>query len=453
MDILSINEALNRLVYGLPMKLFYLLVGAYLVFFAIRWIQAPFRMVRVAFSETWGAIRERAYGFGGQITPFQATMVALSAVLGNGHLLGMLAAVLLGGPGAVFWMWLGYFLGTGTKFAEATLAVHFRRRYRDGSVSGGPMYYLSRGLPGRLGVLGYFFAFFAMVAAFGIGNLSQAGAVGGALGPLGVPPALAGLFLALLVGLVLGGGVVWVARFAQWMVPLKVLLILVAVLPLLFLYAEGIPEAFRLIFLGAFSPEAVLGGAAGYSLIAAINAGLSRGIFANEAGLGSSAIAHAQAQVDHPVRQGLWGVAEMLVSFLVTSLVALTFIASGLWQKGGSAAEAAQALFAEHPLGSLILALTVAVLALGTMVAWGFYGEEAAAFLFGEGIRWPYRLAFAVLALVGPLGGLEAFLAVSDTLNGLMAIPNLLGLLLLGGLVSRLTWGFFRGEAWVPPRS
>lgn len=451
MDILAWNETLNRIVFGFPMKLVYLLVGAYLVIFRIRWFSAPLRMARVAFSETLGAIRERAYGFGSQITPYQATMVALSATLGTGHLLGMLAAVLVGGPGAVFWMWVGYFFGTGTKFAEATLAVHYRRRFADGSVSGGPMYYLSRGLP-RLRFLGHLFAFFAAVAAFGIGNLSQAGAVGGALVPLGAPPALVGLFLALLVGLVLGGGIVRVARFAQVVVPLKLLLFLVALGPLLVLYAGRIPEALALVFQAAFTPEAALGGAAGYSLFAVINAGLGRGIFANEAGLGSAAIAHAQAQVDHPVRQGFWGVTEMLVSFLVTSLTALTFVASGLWREGGSAAEAAQALFQAHPLGGVVLALTVAVFALGTMVSLGFYGEEAAAFLLGEGVRWPYRLAFAVLAFVGPLGGLEAFLAVSDTLNGLMALPNLLGLVLLGGVVGRLVYGFFRGEPWIPPR-
>jgi len=452
MDILALNEYLNRIVYGFPMKLVFLLVGGYLVFFQIRWFSAPFRMARVAFSETLGAIRERAYGFGGQITPFQATMVALSATLGAGHLLGMMAAVLVGGPGAVLWMWLGYLLGTGTKFAEATLAVHYRRRFADGSVSGGPMYYLSRGLP-RLRFLGHLFAFFAAVAAFGIGNLSQAGAVGGALAPLGAPPALVGLFLALLVGVVLGGGIVRVARFAQVVVPLKLLLFLVAVLPLFVLYAGKVPEALALVFRAAFSPEAALGGAAGYSLFAALNAGLGRGIFANEAGLGSAPIAHAQAQVDHPVRQGFWGVTEMFVSFLVTSLTALTFIASGLWQKGGTATEAAQVLFQAHPLGGAILALAVAVFALGTMVSWGFYGEEAAAFLLGEGIRWPYRLTFATLAFVGPLGGLEAFLAVSDTLNGLMALPNLLGLVLLGSVVGRLVYGFFRGEPWVPPRA
>ncbi|MCS6867986.1 sodium:alanine symporter family protein [Thermus sp.] len=451
MDVLAWNDYLNRIVYGFPMKLVFLLVGAYLVIFQVRWFSAPLRMMRVSFSETFGAIRERTYGFGGQITPFQATMVALSATVGTGHLLGMLAAVLVGGPGAVFWMWLGYFFGTGTKFAEATLAVHFRRRYTDGSVSGGPMYYLLRGLP-RLRFLGYLFAFFAAVAAFGIGNLSQAGAVGGALAPLGAPPALVGLFLALLVGVILGGGIVRVARFAQVVVPLKLLLFLLAILPLFILYAGQIPQALALVFQAAFSPEAALGGAAGYSLFAAINAGLGRGIFANEAGLGSAPIAHAQAQVDHPVRQGFWGVTEMFVSFLVTSLTALTFIASGLWRQGGSAAEAATALFQAHPLGGVILALTVAVFALGTMVSWGFYGEEAAAFLFGEGVRWPYRLTFAVLAFVGPLGGLEAFLAISDTLNGLMAIPNLLGLILLGPVVARLTYGFFRGEPWVPPR-
>ncbi|KGQ22584.2 alanine/glycine:cation symporter family protein [Thermus filiformis] len=450
MDILAWNEVLNRLVYGFPMKLVFLLVGAYLVVFRIRWFSAPLRMLRVSFAETFGAIRERTFGFGGQITPFQATMVALSATVGTGHLLGMLAAVLVGGPGAVFWMWVGYFFGAGTKFAEATLAVHYRRRFKDGSVSGGPMYYLFRGLP-RWRFLGAVFAFFAAVAAFGIGNLAQGSALGGALSPW-VPPGLLGLFLAVLVVLVLGGGVRRVALFAQYVVPLKLLLFLVAILPLLILYGGGLGQALVLVFQAAFTPEAALGGAAGYSLFAAINAGLGRGIFANEAGLGSAPIAHAQAMVDHPVRQGFWGVTEMFVSFLVTTLTALTFIASGLWRQAGGAAEAAQALFQAHPLGGAALAATVAVFALGAMVAWGFYGEEAAAYLLGEGIRWPYRLAFAVFALVGPLGGLEGFLAVSDTLNGLMAVPNLLGLVLLGPVVQRLVQGFFQGEAWRPPQ-
>ncbi len=451
MDIMAINETLNRIVYGIPAKVFFLLVGAYLVFFQIKWFSAPLRMARVAFSETLGAIRERSYAFGGQITPFQAAMVALSAVLGTGHLIGILAAVLVGGPGAIFWMWVAYFLGTGSKFAEATLAIHFRRRFADGSLSGGAMYYLARGLP-RLAFLGSAFAFFTLVAALGIGNLSQGVSVGKALEPLGVPPGITGLLLALLVGVILGRGIVRVARFAQFIVPLKLLLFLLAILPLFALYWSRIPEALLLVFQAAFNPQAALGGATGYSLIAAIDAGLGRGIFANEAGLGSSSIAHAQAQVDHPVRQGFWGVVEMFVIFLATSLVGLTFVASGLWRAGGSPVEAMEALFQVHPLGQTILALTVAVLALGTMVSWGFYGEEAAAFLLGEGIRWPYRLAYAVFAFVGPLGGLEVFLAVSDTLNGLMALPNLIGLLLLGPVVARLVQGFFRGEPWLPPR-
>ena len=450
MDILTVNDVLNRLVYGFPVKLVFLLVGAYLVIFRIRWFSLPLRMVRVAFAETFGAIRERAFGFGGQITPFQAAMVALSATVGTGHLLGMLAAVLVGGPGAVFWMWVGYFFGTGTKFAEATLAVHYRRRFKDGSVTGGPMYYLSRGLP-SLRFMGGLFAFFAAVAAFGIGNLAQGSALGGALSPW-VPPGLLGLFLGILVVLLLGGGIRRVALFAQFVVPFELLLFLLAILPLLVLHAGKLGQALALVLQAAFAPEAALGGAAGYTLFSAINAGLGRGIFANEAGLGSAPIAHAQAMVDHPVRQGFWGVTEMFVSFLVTSLTALAFIASGLWQTAGSAVEAAQALFQAHPLGDAALAATVAVFALGTMVSWGFYGEEAAAYLFGEGIRWPYRLAFGVFALVGPLGGLEGFLAVSDTLNGLMALPNLLGLVLLGGVVQRLVQGFFQGEAWRPPR-
>ncbi|RYM33221.1 sodium:alanine symporter family protein [Meiothermus sp. PNK-Is4] len=456
MDVLAINAALNRVVFGLEAKFVFLAVGLILTV-ALGFIQ--FRRLGVIVSETLGAIRERAQGFGGQITPFQAAMVAISATVGTGHFIGMIAAILTGGPGAVFWMWLGYLLGMATKFAEATLAVHFRRAYTDGSVSGGPMFYISRGLGRRLGrfgnVLGGAFALFAAVAAFGIGNLSQAGAVGNALqAAFEVPPAITGLVVAVIVGVIIGGGIRRIAAFTQFIVPVKLLLLALAILPLLILYAAQIPTALAQIFASAFNLQAFAGGAVG-SYIAVINAGLGRGIFANEAGLGSAPIAHAQAQVDHPVRQGFWGVAEMLVSLTVTTLMALTFLASGLWQREGvgAAPQAAVTMFQAYPLsiGQIVLALTLAALAFGTMVSWAFYGEEAASYLFGEGIRWPYRLAFTVMAFVAPIGGFKAFIDISDTLNGFMAIPNLLALLLLAPLVAQLVREFFQGEPWRIP--
>lgn len=458
MDVLAINTVLNRVVFGLEAKFVFLAVGLVLTV-ALGFIQ--FRRLGVIVSETLGAIRERAQGFGGQITPFQAAMVAIAATVGTGHFVGMIAAILTGGPGAVFWMWIGYLLGMATKFAEATLAVHFRRSYTDGTVSGGPMFYISRGLGDRFGrfgnILGGAFALFAAIAAFGIGNLSQSGAVGSSLQTaFNVPPAITGLAVAVIVGLIIGGGIRRIAAFAQVIVPIKLLLLALAIIPLLVVHAAQIPAAFAQIFDAAFNLQALVGGTLG-AYIALINAGLGRGIFANEAGLGSAPIAHAQAQVDHPVRQGFWGVAEMLVSLIVTTLMALTFLASGLWQQEdiGSATKAAVTMFQAYPLsiGQIIQALTLAALAFGTMVSWAFYGEEAASHLFGEGIRWPYRMAFVVMAFVAPIGReFQAFISISDTLNGFMAIPNLLALLLLAPLVARLVREFFQGEPWRAPK-
>ncbi|ADD27227.1 alanine/glycine:cation symporter family protein [Meiothermus ruber] len=455
MDILTLNDYVNRAVYGEWMMLVFILVGLYL---SLRTGFPQLLRLGVALRETLGAIRERFLSFGGQITPFQAAMVAMSATIGTGHIIGMVGAVVLGGPGAVLWMWVAYLVGMATKFSEAVLAVHFRRQYTDGSVLGGPMVYIRYGLGRRMAWLAALFALFTAIAAFGIGNLSQSGAVGAALAQeFNVPPAVTGLLVALLVGILLAGGIRSVARFAQMIVPLKLVLFLLAILPLIVIHLESLPAALALVFSSALSFQAAAGGAAGAAvslgLAEILKAGVGRGIFANEAGLGSAAIAHAQAQVDHPVRQGFWGLTEMLLSLTVTTLMALTFIASGLWQRflGGDRVEAARALFAEHPLGVAMLGLMLAVFALGTMVSWGFYGEEGAAYLFGEGIRWPYRLTFVTFAFVGPMGGLAALTSVADTLNGLMAIPNLVALLALGGLVGRLVREFFSGMPWQPP--
>lgn len=454
--LVQLNNSLNGLVYGLYMMIVFLLVGGWLSL-RIRFLQLT--RFNVAMRETLGAIRERAMGFGGQITPFQAALVAMSATVGTGHVAGVATAILVGGPGAVLWMWLGYLLGAATKFAEATLAVHFRRQFDDGTVAGGAMYYIARGLGPRWRWLAILFAIFAAAAAFGGGNMAQATALGSALqSAFNFPPAITGLVLMVLILFILGGGIVRVARATTVLVPLKLVLVLLGLIPLMVIYIGQLPGVFTLIINSALSVGAAAGGLLGYSLAQMITAGLGRGIFANEAGLGSAAFAHAQAQVDHPVRQGFWGLAEMLVSFIVTSLTALVFLSSGLWLQGDRAAPLLVQMFSEHPLyssfdgGGLMLAITLAVLALGTMLAWGFYGEEAATYLFGEGIRWPFRLTFAVVAFVGPLGGFEFFLSVTDTLNGLMSIPNLLVLVLLSGLVAALVRGFFQGDPWRPPQ-
>jgi len=443
-----INQ-INGWVWGFGMMLVFLSVGIYLT---VRTGFVQFMRVGVIFRETLGAIRERALGGSGEVSPFQATMIAMGATIGIGNIVGVTAAILSGGPGAVFWMWVASLLGMATKFAEATLAVHFRQRFSDGSVSGGPMYYISRGL--GLPWLGGFFAFFAAIAAYGIGNVVQVSAIAGVFeSQLHLAPVWTGLFAGLVVALVLGGGVRRIAHFVQLLVPFMIFLYLGLGAVVLIFNASGLVPAFQAIFQSAFSIQAGVGGAVGVAATEMIKAGVGRGIFSNEAGLGSAAIAHAQAQVDHPVRQGFWGAMEVFVdSILINSFTALVVLSSGAWNSGSTPYEVLGLSFGGIPVAQTLLAVSLALFAFTTLISWAFYGEESATFLFGEGIRWPYRLAYVVMVFVGGLGSFSTLIKLSDTMNGLMAIPNLIALVLLGGVVARLTRGFFSGEPWTPPK-
>ncbi|WP_287372369.1 amino acid carrier protein [Oceanithermus sp.] len=449
MNVMEWINQINGWVWGFEMMLVFLAVGLYLT---VRSGFIQFARIGVIFRETLGAIRERTLGSGGEISPFQATMIAMGATIGIGNIVGVTAAILAGGPGAIFWMWIAALVGMATKFAEATLAVHFRRQFADGSVSGGPMYYIARGL--GLPWLGGLFAVFAAVAAFGIGNVVQVSAIAGTLETqLHIAPAWTGLLAGLVVAVVLAGGVRRIAYFAQTLVPLMILFYLVLAVAVLALNAAGIWPALRSIFESAFSLQAGFGGAVGVATIEMIKAGVGRGIFSNEAGLGSAAIAHAQAQVDHPVRQGFWGVMEVFIdSIVINTFTALVVLSTGAWMAGGTPYEVLGQGFGGIVSAQTLLAVALALFAFTTLISWAFYGEESATFLFGEGIRWPYRLAYVVMAFVGGLGSFTTLIKLSDTMNGLMAIPNLIALLLLGGVVARLTRGFFSGEPWTPPK-
>jgi len=449
MNVMEWINQINGWVWGFEMMLVFLGVGLYLT---VRSGFIQFARIGVVLRETIGAIRERTLGGGGEISPFQATMIAMGATIGIGNIVGVTAAILAGGPGAIFWMWIAALVGMATKFAEATLAVHFRRRFADGSVSGGPMHYIARGL--GLPWLGGLFAVFAAVAAFGIGNVVQVSAIAGTLETqLHIAPAWTGLFAGLVVAVVLAGGVRRIAYFAQTLVPLMVLFYLILAVSVLVLNAAGLWPALRSIFESAFSLQAGFGGAVGVATIEMIKAGVGRGIFSNEAGLGSAAIAHAQAQVDHPVRQGFWGVMEVFVdSIVINTFTALVVLSTGAWTAGGTPYEVLGQGFGGIVSAQALLAVALALFAFTTLISWAFYGEESATFLFGEGIRWPYRLAYVVMAFVGGLGSFTALIKFSDTMNGLMAIPNLIALVLLGGVVAKLTRGFFSGEPWTPPK-
>jgi len=448
MGLMDVINLIGSWVWGFWMMLIFLAVGLYLT---VRTGFIQFTRFGVILRETLGAIRERALGSGGDVSPYQATMVALGATLGSGNIIGVTSAILIGGPGAIFWMWMAGLVGMATKFAEAVLAVHYRRQFPDGSVSGGPMYYISRGL--GMPWLGALFAIFAAFAAFGIGNVVQVSAMAGAFeNNLGIPPAWTGLFAAVLVSYALAGGIKRIAAFAQVLVPIMIVLYLGMAIAALITHASGILPAFAAIFQSAFTPEAGIGGVTGVAAKEMIKAGVGRGIFSNEAGLGSAAIAHAQAQVDHPVRQGFWGAMEVFIdTIVINTFTALVLLSAGSWMRGGKPFDVLLGSFSSLGPAKGFMAVVLVLFVFTTLVSWAFYGEESAVYLLGEGIRWPYRLAYAVLAFVGGIGTFGSLIAVSDTMNGLMAIPNLLALVLLGGVVAKLTRDFFAGEPWNPP--
>ena len=448
MGFMDLVNLIGSWVWGFWMMLIFLAVGLYLTF---RTGFVQFTRLGIIFRETLGAIRERTLGAGGDVSPFQATMVALGATLGSGNIIGVTSAILIGGPGAIFWMWMAGLVGMATKFAEAVLAVHYRRQYADGSVSGGPMYYIARGL--GMPWLGALFAIFAAVAAFGIGNVVQVSAMSGAFeNNLGIPPAWTGLFAAILVAYALAGGIKRIAAFAQVLVPIMIFLYLAVAIAALIVHASGIVPALVSIFQSAFTPQAGIGGVMGVTAKEMIKAGVGRGIFSNEAGLGSAAIAHAQAQVDHPVRQGFWGAMEVFVdTIVINTFTALVLLSAGSWMRGGKPFDVLLGSFSSLGPAKVVMPIVLILFVFTTLVSWAFYGEESSVYLLGEGIRWPYRLAFSVLVFVGGLGQFTTLISVSDTMNGLMAIPNLLALVLLGGVVAKLTRGFFSGEPWTPP--
>ena len=414
------------------------------------WVQ--FRRFGSAWSESWGAIRAgMGRRVGDKLGSFQAGMVAMGATVGMGNVVGVGVAISAGGPGAIFWLWVAGLFLMAVKFAEATLAVHFRRTFEDGSVSGGSPFYLARGL--GMPWLGTMLAVFAGLVAFGPGNVAQMSALAPVLEqgfgwPIGIV-ALATMILAIVI---LAGGVRRVAGFMVWAVPLAILAFLVLALVVILGRVEAIPTAFVQIFQGAFSFQAAAGGAAGGAIVAAFHAGVSRGVFATEAGLGSSGFAYAQAD-DHPVRQGFWGVFEVFVStFLIMTLSALVFLTAGDFDPNTATLSLLTQAFALGQFGVPIMSILVAIFSFTTLISWGFYGEEAARYLAGDVIRWPYRMAYAVIAFVAAPGLLAAVLPAADFLVGLMLIPHMIALAFLSyRVLPGLVKSFFEGEIWRPP--
>jgi AGCS family alanine or glycine:cation symporter len=383
----------------------------------------------------------------GEITAFQALTTALSATIGTGNIAGVATAIYLGGPGAVFWMWLTALVGMATKYAEAVLAVRHREVDADGRYVGGPMYYIKNGLGAGWGWLGATFALFAAVAAFGIGNTVQSNSVARALErTLDVPYLATGLALAVLTFLVIVGGVKRIARVAETLVPLMAVLYIAGALAILAANAPQVPGALGMIFADAFSGTAASGGFAGAGIMVAIQFGVSRGIFSNEAGLGSAPIAHAAAKTSDPVRQGSVAMLGTFIdTIVVCTMTALVIITTGAWTSGETGAELSTLAFNTGlPGGEWIVSIGLVVFAFTTILAWSYYGERAAEYLLGTKVVMPFRILWTLALVVGAVGNLGLIWTVADIMNALMAIPNLIALIALSGTVFAVSRAYFR---------
>jgi AGCS family alanine or glycine:cation symporter len=382
----------------------------------------------------------------GDISPFSALMTSLSATIGTGNIAGVATAIALGGPGALFWMWITALVGLATKYAEAVCAVRFRETDANGAFSGGPMYYIKNGLHRRWHWLAIAFAIFGSIAGFGIANTVQSNAVSQVLqDSFSVPPLMTGLVLMVLVGAVILGGVRRIAVVASWIVPFMSLAYVLMSLTVIAIHLSEVPAALYFIVSDAFTPTAAAGGFVGATVWAAIRFGVARGIFSNEAGLGSAPIAHAAARTNQPVEQGMIAMLGTFIdTLIICTMTGLVIVIMDVWPSGVSGASLTSMAFAEAiPGGHYVVAISLCVFAFTTMIGWSFYGERCVVFLLGTRAILPFRVAWVLAIPVGTLVDLQLVWLIADTLNALMAIPNLIALLLLGPLVFRITREYF----------
>lgn len=441
----SINSfigLINGIVWGPLMLALILGTGLYL---SIGLKFMPIFMIKEGFILVFKGRKENKKE--GEISPFNALMTSLSATIGTGNIAGVATAIALGGAGAMFWMWVAAFLGMATKYAEAVLAVEYRETDEEGNHVGGPMYYIKNGLGKKWKFLGVLFAFFASIAGFGIGNTIQAHSVSDVLhSSFDIPVMYSGIILAVLVGLVLIGGIKSIASVAGKLVPFMALIYLLAGVSILALNITEIPQAIFLIVTSAFTGTAAAGGFAGASIWAALQFGVARGIFSNEAGLGSAPIAHAAAKTDSCVRQGLIAMMGTFIdTIIICSITGLAIVLSGEYLTGESGASLSALAFAKMlPFaGEYVVTFGLILFAFTTLVAWSFYGEKSVYFLLGQKAIIPFRILWILVIPIGSMMDLKFIWLLADTLNALMALPNLIALLLLSPVVFKLTKKYF----------
>ncbi len=415
------------------------------------------RLHGVQFTRLWPALRLAFWqrrdddAEGGDISHFQALTTALAATVGVGNIVGVATAISIGGPGALFWMWVTGLVGMASKYAEAFLAVRFRKVDDNGEISGGPQYYLMKAIKGRAGVaLSITFAVFAALASFGIGNMTQANAVAENMtDSFGFNNQIVAVVIAILVGLVILGGIRSIGRVTAALVPFMILAYVAGALYILIVNAASVPGAFQQVFATAFTGPAAAGGAAGGIMIA-IQMGVARGIFSNESGMGSAAIAAAAAKTSHPVRQGLVSMTQTFIdTIIVVTMTGLVLVTTGVWESGESAALLTGMAFS-HGLpgqwGGYIVTIGVVLFAFSTILGWSYYGDRSIERLFGVKATLPYRIIFTIVVYIGATIPLKIVWSFADVMNGLMALPNLLGLLVLSGLIARETKYYLQND-------
>ena len=454
--ILQINSFINGIVWG-PIMLF-LLVGTG-VYLTVRCGCLQARKFGFMLRSTLGSLfRKTDKASGGQnLTPFQAVSTALAGTVGTGNIAGVTGAIFAGGPGAVFWMWVSAFFGMMTKYAEIVLAVKYRQVDGDGTHFGGPMYYIEKGTGHKW--LAVLFALLGGVACFGIGNIAQSTEIAGAMQSLvGLPPLYTGILLAILTAFVVIGGVKRIGQVASYLVPFMAIFYIVAGVSVILLRITDVPAVLASIFTEAeaFSFRAVGGGVFGYAILVAMRQGFARGVFSNEAGLGSAPMAHAASNTKEPVEQGLWGIFEVFVdTIIICTLTSMAVLLSGVLENdinsyGSNGAAAAAAFNAILPgtIGGTVLQISLLFFALSTILGWSYYGERCWGYLThnSKTANLIFKVAFVLVCVVGAVGSGSLMWDISDTLNGMMAIPNLIGLLLLSGTVVQLTRTYFKDK-------
>lgn len=441
----NVINQINAFVWGPPMLGALSVTG---VILTLGLVFMPWRKIGYGFKLLFS--KEDSSAAAGDVKPFNALMTALSATVGTGNIAGVATAIALGGPGAIFYMWLIALFGMATKYAEAVCAVKYREVDSENKYVGGPMYYLRNGVgefaPGLGKWLGLAFAIFGAVAAFGIGNAVQVNSMAAVLKEnFSVPTWITGIVVAALVGIVIIGGIRRIGEVAGKLVPTMIVLYVAAALVIIIINIAEVPAAFGLIFKYAFNPAAAAGGFAGAAVAAAIRFGVARGVFSNEAGLGSAAIAHAAAKTNNPVRQGVIAMLGTFIdTIIVCSMTALVILTSGVWTEGVTGAVLTSGSFAETITGGgYIVTVSLAVFAFTTILGWSYYGERCWQYLFSEKTVIIYRVLWIAAAVLFANLKVDFVWNLADTLNGLMAIPNLVGLLLLAPMVFKVTKDYF----------